>query len=219
MANGPVKGRGFGRWPKLYLSSLLLAGILLLAACSSPPPHGSLNVTVAGLTSGADIQVSGPGGFSSNVTTSTTLENLAPGDYTLVAAPTGEYFVSGDRVIDVVITVGATSTATFTYERAFEFTAPSDATLLSLDGNTELTATLAGLHADVTDVDVELTAPSGWGLSVTGPWLDASAGTISTYAMDSSAEFGANEFVFSITGNIQGQALEHTEPWQWTSSR
>lgn len=49
---------------------------------------GSLAVNITGLPEGASasITVSGPGGFSRNVTASTTLTGLAPGDYNVNAA-------------------------------------------------------------------------------------------------------------------------------------
>ena len=211
MVNGPVEGRGSRRWPKRFLYSLLLAAVLVLAACSPAPgaQTGSIQVTVSGLTSGANIQVSGPSGFSSTITASATLENLAPGDYTLVAAPAGEFYVVSERTVEVAVTIGGASSASFAYARAFAFDAAADAALLSLDGSTEFTATLTDLHPDLTDVDVTLTAPAGWDLSLTGPWTGAAASSISTVATDTAAEFGANEFLFSVTGNIQGQALEH----------
>ena len=211
MVNGPVEGRGLGRLPKRFLSSLLLAAVLVLAACSPAPaaPTGSIQVTVTGIASGANIQISGPGGYSATVTASTTLENLVLGDYALTAATAGEFFVVGERTQDVVVTADAVSGASFEYARAFTFTAATAATSLSLDGTTELTATLADLHPELDDLDVTLTAPNGWDRSVTGPWNAAPAGTISTFATDVDAAFGTNEFVFNVTGNLQGQALQH----------
>ena len=96
MVNGPVEGRGSGLRPQQLLSSLLVAAALLLAACSPAPAAqtGSIQVTVTGLTSGANILVNGPSGFNTTLTASATLEDLAPGDYTLVAAPAGELFVT-----------------------------------------------------------------------------------------------------------------------------
>jgi hypothetical protein len=73
----------------------LIAAVLLAAACSSgehgtptQPSSGSLAVTVSGLPSGtsASVTVTGPGGYSSSVTHSSTLSNLAPGSYQLTAS-------------------------------------------------------------------------------------------------------------------------------------
>jgi hypothetical protein len=51
------------------------------------PSSGSLEVTVNGLPSGtnADVTITGPNGFSQSVTTSSVLSNLTPSDYQLTA--------------------------------------------------------------------------------------------------------------------------------------
>ena len=75
------------------LAPLLLAA-LFAAGCSgdhrtpTQPGNGALAVTVNGLPSGvsASVTVTGPGGFSSSITHSSTLSNLAPGIYQLTAA-------------------------------------------------------------------------------------------------------------------------------------
>lgn len=56
---------------------------------------GNLTVTISGLPSGADadVSVSGPAGFEQTLTESATLEDLAPGDYTVTA---GEVTHEGD---------------------------------------------------------------------------------------------------------------------------
>jgi hypothetical protein len=50
---------------------------------------GSISLTVSGLPGGANasVSVSGPGGYSSNQTGSASLTNLAPGSYSVTAAP------------------------------------------------------------------------------------------------------------------------------------
>ncbi|MDB4909787.1 MAG: hypothetical protein JWO39_610 [Gemmatimonadetes bacterium] len=72
----------------------LLAVALFAAGCSSDgstptqPGNGALAVTVSGLPSGtaASVSVTGPGGYSTNVAHTSTLTNLAPGSYQLIAA-------------------------------------------------------------------------------------------------------------------------------------
>jgi peptidase M66-like protein len=73
----------------------LLAGALFSAGCSgdhrttpTQPGEGALAVTVSGLPSGtsASVTVTGPGGYSSNITHSATLSNLVPGSYQLTAS-------------------------------------------------------------------------------------------------------------------------------------
>lgn len=77
---------------------ILLGGLLVLAACSSGTPvqggldpykPGSLSVAVTGLPESASdpITVSGPGGFSRAVGSTTTITGLTPGTYYINAAP------------------------------------------------------------------------------------------------------------------------------------
>jgi len=79
--------------------------------------NGSLAVTVAGLPSGTDaaVTVSGPGGYSRQVTASETLSGLAPGQYTLTALPvsdgTDQYSPAPSSQ---TATVGASGTASAT---------------------------------------------------------------------------------------------------------
>jgi sugar lactone lactonase YvrE len=71
------------------MKKILLVGLGLLAllACNSAP-KGSLQVSVstpAGVV--AQVEVSGPGGFSQTLSASQSLSNLTPGTYTLTAKP------------------------------------------------------------------------------------------------------------------------------------
>lgn len=204
--------RGLGRRPKhLLLTSFLAVGLLLLAACSPTPSQefGSLQITVEGLSAGANIAVTGPAGYSATVTTSTTLDDLVLGDYSLEASPAANFFVSSDSTKNVAVVVNTTASASFTYSQAFAFSADADANTLSLGGSTELVGTLTDLHADLTNAEVQLTQPGGWDLSVSGPWPVSSADSISTFITDDAATVGANDFVFSVSGEIAGQILQH----------
>src|SRR5690349_17768004 len=75
-----------------HRSSLgLVALTCLVAACGGDPTgpsSGSLAVSVSGLPAGAagSIHVSGPGGFSRDLSTTTTLSGLAPGGYVVAAS-------------------------------------------------------------------------------------------------------------------------------------
>jgi hypothetical protein len=109
---------------KRYILSTMVATSMLYACGGSgdsgvtAPPisaNGSLSVSIVGLPSGAQssVSVTGPGGFSSNVSESTTLSNLAPGTYTLTTSA-----VSADNIeFDVLpasfsLNVSANGTAT-----------------------------------------------------------------------------------------------------------
>ena len=69
--------------------ALLFASAILVGACdnSSGPRTGKLSVTVAGLPTGAQAQITllGPGNFSRVVTTTEVIANLKPGDYRVAA--------------------------------------------------------------------------------------------------------------------------------------
>lgn len=215
MNHGLAPRSGFSRPSNRLLLSSLLFVVFLVAACAPQTPAvvtGSLKVEVVGLTSGAIVLVTGPGSYSATVTATTTLENLAPGDYTLEAAPAANYFVTGERVTQAVIVEKDTATATVTYVRGFQFTAASDRGVLPLEESAELQAELFDLHPDLAQVDVQLTQPGGWDLSATGPWTGATAGPLSTFVTDESAELGTNEFVFSVSTQVAGQALRLDVP-------
>ena len=71
------------------LSVLGLVLLVVLAACNSAAPNGSLKVTVTGLPTGVQgkVMVTGPGGYSQTVTGSTTLI-VSPGTYSVTAVST-----------------------------------------------------------------------------------------------------------------------------------
>lgn len=76
------------------VAALALLALQLAGACAgggdplAPPTLGGIAITVSGLPTGstASIQVTGPGGFSQAVATSTMLDNLVPGQYSVTAA-------------------------------------------------------------------------------------------------------------------------------------
>ncbi|MBA3317808.1 MAG: hypothetical protein H0T50_06910 [Gemmatimonadales bacterium] len=78
---------------------------------------GNLAVTIAGLPSGTDaaVTVSGPGGYSRQVTATETLSGLAPGQYTLTALPVSDGSEQySPAPSSQTTTVGATGTASAT---------------------------------------------------------------------------------------------------------
>ncbi|HKI56934.1 MAG TPA: hypothetical protein VKB31_07250 [Trueperaceae bacterium] len=109
--------------------------VTALAACSSSTPSstpgspspttGSLKVSVYGLPGGVSgaVTVSGPAGYTANVTATATLSGLAPGSYTVTAAPTRStaavvdvaYTVSGGGG-SVTVSAGTTSSTSVTYD-------------------------------------------------------------------------------------------------------
>jgi hypothetical protein len=81
---------------------------------------GNLAVAINGLPTGADaaVTVSGPSGFEAPLTAGGTLTDLAPGQYTIAAAPVtagGETWTPAPASDDVTVTAGATASATIAY--------------------------------------------------------------------------------------------------------
>ena len=111
--------------------SLALPSLVALGGCgggSAPPTTppattGSLTVQLQGVVGGGtpSVLVSGPAGYSTTVTASQTLSGLAPGSYTLTAAPvTGTlYRFEGPAAPTTAqVTAGATATVTVSYTAA-----------------------------------------------------------------------------------------------------
>jgi len=105
------------------LSALTLLLVVVLAACSSAAPKGSLKVTVNGLPSGVagEVMVTGPGGYSQTVTSTTTL-SVPAGSYSVTAgaASNGNTIVptlydGSVSTSSVAVTANATSSTTATY--------------------------------------------------------------------------------------------------------
>ena len=84
---------------------------------------GSLAITVAGLPQGtdADVSVTGPSGFSADLTGSGTLDDLTPGEYTVRAGPVaaaGDTWNPSPGSVDLPVAAGETATATIGYDAA-----------------------------------------------------------------------------------------------------
>jgi len=111
----------------------LLPMLFLLAACDggggnpgsvpAPPPvatTGSLQVTITALPAGtnAAVRVTGPNNFTQDLTGSQTLDNLAPGSYTVaasdVAVGSGTYTPT-PTTQSVIVNAGATAGAVVAY--------------------------------------------------------------------------------------------------------
>ena len=81
---------------------------------------GSLTVTINGLGAGVNgaVQVTGPGGYSQQVTATQTLGPLAPGTYTITASTVASNLTTNTpapATQTVAVTAGATATGTVTY--------------------------------------------------------------------------------------------------------
>ncbi|MBF6596310.1 MAG: hypothetical protein IVW51_17925 [Thermaceae bacterium] len=108
---------------------------------------GSLQVTIAGLPARVKptISVSGPGGFTQNLSASSTLSKLVAGTYTLTSTPVTYYAPNGtltasSPVQQVTVSANATAQATL----KFAPTKAQQALWMTLGNNT-----LAGYNSDV----------------------------------------------------------------------
>jgi hypothetical protein len=119
---------------------------------------GSLEVTITGLPSGtnADVVVSGPSGFSQQLTTSSVLSNLTPSDYTLTAK---------------VVTVGSDSYTPTPTNQTISIAAGSKTDLTvtyTKQSSTvgQLVVSVKGLPTNMT-AGVTVTSPSGFSETLT----------------------------------------------------
>jgi|CXWL01.1.fsa_nt_gi hypothetical protein len=118
---------------------------------ATAPTTGSLTVTVAGLPNGgaAAIAVTGPGGFSTTFTETTTLTGLVPGAYFVAAANAvvaGTVFTPALPMQSATVTAGSTDTKTVSYTAAAQPTG-------------RLAVTLSGLPQGIAG-DVTVTGPN-----------------------------------------------------------
>ncbi|QOY95077.1 PQQ-dependent sugar dehydrogenase [Massilia sp. UMI-21] len=130
---------------------------LFLAACGggggspgtqgpTPPAAttGTLDVVAGGLPAGVDaaLRVSGPGNYLQDLTGPRTLSGLAPGSYSVVAAPVtaaGVTYIPSPGTQQAVVSAGATTTATVAYGGAAVGIALREV-VANLDNPTYLTA-------------------------------------------------------------------------------
>lgn len=106
----------------LFFVSLIGCGGSSSSGSSSDdePVLGSLSITVTGLPSetDADVTVTGPNSFSQNVTATTTLSNLTAGNYTISAndlALQSENYLATPASQTVMVSGGATASASIAY--------------------------------------------------------------------------------------------------------
>jgi hypothetical protein len=89
-------------------------------AVQCSPTTGSLRVVVTGLPTGVDalVTVTGPGSFNEEVAATRTLDDLAPGEYTVSAANVssgGATYSASPADRSVTVAAGATAQVTVTY--------------------------------------------------------------------------------------------------------
>lgn len=215
------------------LASLCLILALVLAACGGsgavdnqqpPPEAGTLAVTVSGLPDGvaAGVSVSGPGGYSRSLTASGTLAELAPGSYTVTAAPATSGTDSYEATVTgspAAVTAGATASVTVTYalqaeeeeEEEEEETTPGSlrVDITGLPEDTEAAVTVTGtdfrqvLTGSATLSDLE---PGTYSVSVTSVVTETA--TYTGTVTGSPAEVSAgNTSVVTVTYALQEEEV------------
>src|SRR5690606_29748131 len=147
---------------------------------------------VAGLPAGAaaDVTVTGPGGFSANVTATETFGGLAPGSYTVTAANVtadGVQYEGAPAPATVNVVEDDVAVSTVTY-----------AAVSTEPGNLELTIT--GLPGGV-DGDVNVTGPDGFDENATASttFEDVDPGVYSVAAQQ--VTDGADVYAPTVSGS------------------
>ncbi len=114
-----VAGHGYQPTPASQGAAVSVGGIAAVSVTYAIAT-GSIDVAVAGLPGGAAaaVSVTGPGGFSQNVTGSVVIPGLAPGSYTVAAAAVsagGQTYNATPPSRSVTVAAGATAAAGVSY--------------------------------------------------------------------------------------------------------
>ena len=159
-----MSSRGLFSVHRRIFAAAFVAAAFSLASCSGDGPsdpgqlaqYGSLQVTVSGLPAGAQagVTVTGPGGFSRAVSSTTTLTQLAAGQYTVAAS---------DVVHGGSTYTGAPATQSYTVAAGASVTTPAVTYVLATGS---LSVTLAGLPQSSTAAIV-VSGPEGYNRALT----------------------------------------------------
>ncbi len=174
-------------WSRFPLLSALV--LLILAGCATPT--GSLQITITGLPTGqdADITVTGPGSYGTTLTQGTTLSGLMPGSYSVQAGVITVTAVTSEFVATITpssATVVAEETATVMVDYA-------------LAGGT-LAVGVGGLPPGV-NADVTVSGPDAFSQAVSTSTVltDVAPGVYSAVA--SSVTDGSDTYTATVSGS------------------
>lgn len=192
-------GSTYAPTPASY-DQTVLAGDTLRFPVSYAVASGGIAISVGGLPMGAtgDVLVTGPGGYSQSVSSTTTLTNLAPGTYSIAAnsvTVSGVPFVASPALRTVSVTASLVAAAA-------PISYSSQAGSLSL--------TIGGLPG-ATLADVLVTGPNSYSQAVTATGtlsgLGAGAYTIAIRNVRAATgTFGAASSTQSVTVSAGGSA-------------
>jgi FG-GAP repeat len=136
---------------KAFTIFVLYLVVLLLSACASSATGtaGVLELTIGGLIGvDASVTVTGPNSFNQSVKTSSKLENLATGDYTITAqdvVQTDTYFPD-KREQNVVVKAGETTSVTLVYSKQNPNAGSLEVAINGLPSGTNADVTIAGAN-------------------------------------------------------------------------
>lgn len=209
----------------VVLSVLALLLVVVLAACSSSPATGSLKVTVSGLPAGVNgaVTVTGPGGYSTTVTATTTLPNLSLGTYSVViaAVPVANAIVpvmydGSASSSSVTVTENTTASTTVSYATragsGYLWVPMMGGGTLAVEGFASTTLAATGS----TGPDVSIAGPNG-GEAVAfdgagNMWVSQYGGTVLRFGASQLASSGPQTPSRSIDassyGNLSGLAFD-----------
>lgn len=192
-------------------TTLLLAS-LAVTACSSggdplsPPTTGGLAIAVSGLPTGASasVMVTGPGGFNQSLPAANTIDNLAPGMYTVTAAS---------------VTSGGSTYVPVPASQQVQVVASTSRTQAAIAygaSNSQLSVSIAGLPGG-TDAAVQVSSAAGYSQVVTATTtlsgLAAGLYTLTASAVTSGpstyAPNPASQQVQVTTGNTTSAAVTY----------
>ncbi|MCA9769738.1 MAG: hypothetical protein KC485_13045, partial [Gemmatimonadetes bacterium] len=126
---------------------------------AAAPTTGSLSVTLSGLPGGtaAAVTITGPGSFSQTVTSTTTLNGLSAGSYTIVAA---NVTAGGSTYLPTPAWQSASVTAGATVSKSVAYAIPAPTT-------GSLAITVSGLPGGASSA-ITVSGPGGYSQAVTG---------------------------------------------------
>ncbi len=141
-------------WGRRHLLYTLFCSLAWLAACSSSQP-GSLHIAIRGLPNdgAASISIVGPNDYSRMLSATTTLSDLAPGNYSVIAAPISiknTLYEPEAELQPVVVSPGVTATVTVSHVLAppsvTRVMVAPDALELEVGGTVQLEAEKEGVN-------------------------------------------------------------------------
>lgn len=175
---------------------------------------GSLNVTVEGLRSAGagNVTVSGPDGFSNQLTDSAELKNLVPGSYTVTANPAAGHVLAGNAEATVDVRAAEQARATVGYIHA-AVSVSADRPSLELPFHTagELDLTISRSGEFTGPAIFTVAGPHGLDIIPNSGTVTASETSFTITVSDSGLPLGTQFLTVTVTGEAHGQPVSGQE--------